>query len=173
MFFNLLFWFGWSIYSYRCLLYFSNFFWFEKLLFKYKKGIENHKIVLKQFDVYDNKRSSLLPSVIGGLIGAVLTSSSDNTEVENPLILDVVHKDYPIKTEENAVGCDNEMEGEYYESRIPKGYDAIVSWFKFSVDGEEYHYRVVYPYYKEDKRKVNEIVADGIEKSIELIATKI
>jgi len=153
---------------------------FAGLLYKYLPVIEKHKVVLTQFDVYYNTRLKQLHNASGALGGGVASSIALDASrrgnygfMDKNLLVDSVPETFPFKTEEVSVGCDNANEGEYFPSRVSGGHDVVVSWFKFSIDGKEYHFRSLYQFQPETKDAIQEGVAKAIDRSLREISSKL
>ncbi len=153
---------------------------FSALLKRNLPNIETHKVALERFDVYYNRRlrtlSAATAGIIGGAIGGAISASIDSNNygfTYKNLLVDVIPETYPINTDENAVGCDGENEGEYYTSRVTAGHDVIVTWLKFRVDGVPYHFRTLYQIQPEKPDDVSKGIMGAIQKSIAAISSKI
>jgi len=115
--------------------------------------IDLKTVSLKRFDVYFNRRLGALADAANlhvpittssGLVVVGGSTPAPRGSGDTDFILDTIPETYPIRTTENAVGCDGENEGEYYSSRTSAGIGAIVTWLEFSVSRKEYHFRSVY-----------------------------
>lgn len=153
---------------------------FTDLLAQDLPAITSHKVVLERFDVYYNYRLKLLhrlgQSGIGGAIGYSLDESAalQNMGVftYDKLLVDTKPEvdRYPGK---NQVGCDNAHEGEYYPSEISGGFDVVVTWLKFTVDGQPYEFRTFYQFQPQDKPATLAGIDEAIRVSVQGVAQKI
>jgi len=150
---------------------------FAGLLLQELPAISSHKVVLEQFDVYENHRlgslHALAGAVGGGFIGAELESAAhQNKDVftTDKLIVDT-KPGVDRHPKENQVGCSNRGEGEYYPSEISGGSDVVVTWLKFTVDDHPYHYRTYYQFQPTANNQRAAGVKDAIELTIKEIAT--
>lgn len=152
---------------------------FAGLLAQDLPAITSHKVVLEQFDVYENHRLNALHAVGamfgGGLIGATLESAAhQNKDVftTDKLIVDT-KPGVDRHPKENQVGCSNRGEGEYYPSEISGGSDVVVIWLKFSVDDHPYAFRTYYQFQPAGREQVAAGIKDAIELSVNAIAAQV
>lgn len=153
---------------------------FSTLLKRNLPNIDKHKVVLERFDVYYNRRTRTLrvahAGMFGGALGGAALALVDSANYEfayENLLVDVVPETYPINTDEDAVGCDGENEGEYYPSRVAVGNDVIIIWLKFRVDAVQYHFRTLYQIKPETRDGVRDAIMVAIRKSIAAASTKV
>lgn len=86
---------------------------------------------------------------IGGVVGNSIQGSADNSNTgftDKNLIIDDLIKNEKVVLDENAIGCDDRNEGEYYQSRVTAGHDVMITWLKFTVNNQQYFYRSMYQY---------------------------
>jgi hypothetical protein len=142
-------------------------------------NIDKHKVTLEQFDVYYNQRLKSLSgagTAMGGIVGQMIASSANNSNfgfTYNNLLVDIIPDTYPIETTENAVGCDNANEGEYYPSRVTAGHDVVVTWLKFQIDDESYHFRTLYQVQPEGLDEIDEAISTAIIESMKAVTQQI
>jgi hypothetical protein len=153
---------------------------FADLLAQALPQITTHSVVLLRFDVYFNQRLQRLHEAanagVGGIVGSTL---SEQAALQNmgvftyqKLLIDT-NPEVDRHPGENQVGCDNDHEGEYYPSEISGGYDVVVSWFKFTVDGQPYEFRTFYQFQPQDKAAVSAGIDEAIRMSVQGIAQRI
>ena len=153
---------------------------FASLMEKNIPKIENHKIVLLQFDVYYNRRLKQLRTASKAIGSGIAASYAENAArrgdygfMEKNFLIDKIPDSFPVKTGEVSVGCDEANEGEYFPSRVSGGHDVVVGWFKYSIGGKIYHFRTEYQFQPENDQKIQAGISKAIEISIENIATQI
>jgi len=145
---------------------------FASYLKKYRPDINTSQITLRQLDVYHNNRLEMLAgagAAVGGIIGGSIAHSAlksqkgfSNSKLK---VYDLNKGSYAVPGE-NAVGCDDKHEGEYYTSRVTGGSSVIVSWFNLEYAGKFYRYRTTYEYQSEGADPRAEKAA-AIEKAFE------
>jgi hypothetical protein len=152
---------------------------FAGLLAQDLPAITSHKVVLEQFDVYENHLLNALHAVGsmfgGGLFVATLESAAhQNKDVftTDKLIVDT-KPGVDRHPKENQVGCSNRGEGEYYPSEISGGSDVVVIWLKFSVDDHPYAFRTYYQFQPAGREQVAAGIKDAIELSVNAIAAQV
>ncbi|HET7569154.1 MAG TPA: hypothetical protein VFK96_01025 [Gammaproteobacteria bacterium] len=158
---------------------------FAEILAQALPGIVHHRVVLKRFDVYFNKRTNTLKTangaiiggIIGGVVGAAIINSggdNDNVSVFKKIILIRNPLDVKHSPDAHQVGCDNAHEGEYYASDIAPGNDVVVTWLTFEVDSEPYRFESYYQFKPHsEKNAVQRAIPNAIRMTIEGAASKI
>ncbi len=146
---------------------------FASLLAKHLPEVVKHNVVLHRFDVYVNNRPAALNTAsfaIGGIIGGTIAAIGDvNNKVFafKNIIIDSDPTNITSKPTENAVGCDNEGEGEYYASQISG--TVIVTWLKFDIDSKPYHFKT----YHQLQSDFSLGIQSAIQLTIEGIASQV
>lgn len=144
---------------------------FADLLAQDLPAITTHKVVLQRFDVYYNYRLKQIHALSGGLFGSPIRLTPGVFFYDKLLIDTNPEVDrYPGM---HQVGCDNAHEGEYYPVEISGGYDVVVSWFKFTVDGRPYEFRTFYQYQPQDKAATLAGIDEAIRMSVQGIAKQV
>lgn len=153
---------------------------FADLLAQDLPAITSHKVVLQRFDVYYNMRLKLLHDLgntgLGGIIGSTMAEQAAYQNmgvlVFDKLIMDT-NPEVDRHPGENQVGCNNAHEGEYYPMEISGGFDVVVSWFKFTVDGRPYEFRTFYQVQPQDKAARLAGIDEAIRMSVQGISKRI
>ena len=156
---------------------------FTDLLAQDLPGITAHQVVLQRFDVYYNYRLKLIHTLgsagLGGVVGMSVDQANQQVARQNmgivvfdKLLIDT-NPEVDRHSGQNQVGCDNAHEGEYYPMEISGGYDVVVSWFKFTVDGHPYEFRTFYQYQPQDKAALIAGIDEAIRMSIKGVAQKV
>jgi hypothetical protein len=156
---------------------------FAALMAKVLPSITSHTVVLERFDVYYNHRLKALHVLgsggVGGFVGAAIQDANEKAAHQNISVFtfDKVLIDSNPEVDrhagENQVGCDNRHEGEYYPSEISGGHDVVVTWLKFTVDNQPYHFRIYYQFQPENKDQIAAGIQDALQMSIQGIAPRI
>lgn len=152
---------------------------FADLFAKALPEITDHRVVLKRFDVYYNRRLAELAgfgNAMGGAIGAAIASAGNvnkNVFIFKKIIL--VSDPLSIKHDptEHQVGCDDAHEGEYYASEITGGNNVVITWLTFDVDGKPYRFKSYYQFQPHGKEKAPQGIAEAIRMTIDGVASKI
>lgn len=116
---------------------------------------------------------------VGGFVGAAIQDANEKAAHQNISVFafDKVLIDSNPEVDrhagENQVGCDNRHEGEYYPSEISGGHDVVVTWLKFTVDNQPYHFRIHYQFQPENKDQIAAGIQDALQMSIQGIAPRI
>jgi hypothetical protein len=152
---------------------------FADLLARALPQITTHRVVLERFDVYYNHRLEALGVLASGESHTVLGDELEKAAHQNQglyfsdkLLIDT-NPEVDRHPTKNQVGCTNSHEGEYYSEEISGGYDVVVSWFEFSVDGHPYEFRTFYQLQPKDKAAIASGINEAIRMSVEQIAKKI
>jgi hypothetical protein len=153
---------------------------FGDLLAQDLPTITSHKVVLQRFDVYYNYRLKILHALgnagIGGIIGSTMAQQAAYQNMGiftfQKIFIDT-NPEVDRYPGQNQVGCDNAHEGEYYPVEISGGYDVVVSWFKFTVDGRPYEFRTFYQFQPQDKPATLAGINEAIRMSVLGISQKI
>jgi len=150
---------------------------FGALLKEQFPNIIHNQVALDRFDVYVNTRLLNLRGAgagIGGAIGGMIAGGAMALEegfTDKLLRVERVPEEYPFETDENAVGCDGKMEGEYYSSRVTGGHSVVVTWLQFSINGEGYHFRSEYQFPSSEIREKEVAVEAAIRKTIKAVSS--
>lgn len=145
---------------------------FGALMVKARPEVASRRVVLEQFDVYQNYRLRSLSGTraMGGAVFAAVAGAADKKNNKASDLENFSIRENPgegrWKTGENQVGCDGRGEGEYYASEANGGHDVIVTWLKFTVDGTPYHFRSAYQYQFDES--TSKTADDKVRVAIEL-----
>lgn len=148
------------------------------LLAKHLPSITKRKVVVSRFDVYYNHRLKMLSTAgaaIGGAVGATAQSAANQNRsvyTFDKLIIDT-NPDASRYPGQNQVGCDDKKEGEYYPAEISGGHDVVVTWLKFTVDGQPYHFRTFYQFQPANKAEISAGIAEAMRLSVQGTALRI
>jgi hypothetical protein len=153
---------------------------FEALLARERPAIEQHRVVLHRFDVYNNTRlkmQTMVGEVMGGWLGHSLASGARRAGgdhfVSERMIVDVNPESFEPPEDEKAVGCEGRDEGEYFASRVSSGHSVIVTWLKFDVDEHAFHVRTYFQHQAETPEERDSAVSEAARLSVKAAAMEI
>lgn len=151
---------------------------FSALLHQAAPGIDPRRVVLERFDVYYNYRLKALGHIgqdFGGIVGNELVrigKINQHVFTFDRILIDM-QPDQTRRPNENAVGCDDRQEGDYYASQISGGHDVVVTWLGFSVDGKKYLAKSYYQFQPEGKPQIAQGLQDAMRMTVAGVASRI
>jgi hypothetical protein len=153
---------------------------FGSLLAHELPGIEHERVVLHRLDVYNNaqlRTRHLAGQYMGGFIGHTVSrrarEAGGDHFISDRMLVDSDPANFEAPEGENAVGCDDRGEGEYYASMIGSGYSALVTWMRFDVDNFPFHIRTFYQHQSEDLDELAKAKREAMGYSVRAAAREI